>query len=91
MAPERFKAAFTGAEGWGSVSIEGPRLELAVQWGRLRVRTLALATGTSRTVAVTVAGQPVSCRHEWREGRLLVTLDQDAVVGAGQKLVVAGA
>jgi non-lysosomal glucosylceramidase len=84
LTPENFKAAFTAAEGWGSFSQNARRAEIAVKWGKLRVKTVALA---GRKVAKALAnGQPVEFREEAKDGRVLVTLDKDVTVTAGQTL-----
>ncbi|RMH04058.1 MAG: hypothetical protein D6702_04310 [Planctomycetota bacterium] len=52
LGPEDFRAPFTTAEGWGSYAqrIDGERLEARIElrYGRLRLRTLALALPPGR-------------------------------------------
>ncbi len=62
LTPENFKAAFTSAEGWGSLSqsrtdkAQTNRIE--VKWGGLRLRTLAfeLPPGATLKTATVLAG-----------------------------------
>ena len=50
LTPENFKAAFTAAQGWGSLSqsrdgkTQTNRIE--VKWGGLRLKTLAFASAS---------------------------------------------
>jgi uncharacterized protein (DUF608 family) len=93
LTPENFVCAFTGAEGWGSLSQkrEGGRQinTIAVRWGRLRVRTLAFevaAKAEPTAVEVKIGGRPVAA--EWdRQGRRClvkltapVTVERDGVI-----------
>lgn len=95
LTPENFRAPFTAAEGWGTYSQRHDagalRADLALKWGRLRLRTLALETppaGTPTTAKVTLGAQtlPASLKLDGR--RALVTLAQEAIVNAGQALQV---
>ena len=96
LTPERFKAAFTSAEGWGSFQLEtlaggGQRAELALRYGRLRLRTLALAAPAGsavRGVRALLDQRPVPCRLAERDGRLLVRLEEAATLQAGQTLTI---
>jgi uncharacterized protein (DUF608 family) len=95
LTPENFRAPFTTAEGWGTFSqkVEGGRMkaEIAVKWGRLRVRTLALAllqNAKSTKVTVTVAGRPVHVTHTMNNDRLDITLASDATIKPGELLQV---
>jgi uncharacterized protein (DUF608 family) len=88
VTPEHFKAAFTAAEGWGTFEVRGTRLEILPRWGYLKARTIALACQGAKSAAATLDNQPLPCRQEWRDGRLLVTLDAEVAVSAGQKLEI---
>jgi hypothetical protein len=97
LSPEAFKAAFTSAEGWGCFTqtrtpAGGLTASLDVKHGRLRVKTLALATPHApSSVRVAVAGQVVGATQEFAGGRLTVTLDADAHVSEGQRIEVSAA
>lgn len=94
LTPERFRAPFTAAEGWGTfqqVLGVNPRYRIMVKWGRLRVKTLALQTRTDpRTLTLTLGGRRLVSTHTFEDGRLLVTLAEDAVIDAGQTLDIQG-
>ncbi len=95
LTPEAFKAAFTAAEGWGtyaqSVAAGRLRAEIAPRWGRVRLRTVSVelpegVSGTAVRVALGSAAVPASATVEGR--RLLVTLRDEVVIKAGQRLRV---
>lgn len=90
LTPENFKCAFTSAEGWGSFSqqVEGEKLraEIAVRWGRLKLKTIALENRRAAAVQVLLAGRPVAARLERKENQVLLTLDAGVEISAGQKL-----
>jgi hypothetical protein len=96
LTPEDFKAAFTAAEGWGTIAQRregGSQKEtIAVKWGTLRLRSLAFAVPADAKpskAAVTVASRAVEAalRAE-TEGRVVVTLGAEATVAAGQAVEV---
>jgi len=84
LTPDNFKAAFTCAEGWGSFRQTSQMAEIEVKYGRLRVKTVALAI--PKVTRVRLNGQPVAFRQTTHNGRLLITLEAEATVAAGQKL-----
>lgn len=91
--PENFKAFFTAAEGWGSLSQsrEGPsqRNEISVLEGRLAVSKLTLASRSApKRVKVQCGGKSVDCSFSFNEGVLTVSLERPAVVEAGRTLLV---
>jgi len=95
LGAENFKAAFTAAEGWGSFAQkdeDGKRkAEIAVKWGKLRLRTLALAAAGGKapqSVRVTAGGKDVDCHHEARDGKVLITFAAEVVVPEGQRVEV---
>jgi hypothetical protein len=96
LSPERFKAAFTTAEGWGTFhqqrSATGMTAEISLKHGRLRLKTLVLvATRPPARVRVVVGGKPVAATHAFADGRLTVTLSADSHLEAGQALEVSAA
>ena len=95
LTPEKFRAPFTTAEGWGTYSqrIEAGRLDarLELKWGRLRARTLAFevpANERPASVRVTVNGKPASAQHTITGRRVLITLAADVRIAANQSLEV---
>ncbi len=95
VTPENFKAAFTAAEGWGTYSQTSDALSLKatieMKYGRLRLKTLALALPIGDVAAhtvVKVAGVPIDLQATARDGRLLIVFNGKAIVNAGQQLTV---
>jgi uncharacterized protein (DUF608 family) len=96
LTPEDFRAPFTAAQGWGTFSQQrGPqqlRAQLLVQWGRLRLRSLALAPApghSPRMVSVHVAKKPVAAQVARRaDNGLMVTFDTSVMIGAGEEMSV---
>jgi hypothetical protein len=93
LTPENFKAAFTGAEGWGSFSqkAEGGKLnaEIALKWGKLRLRSISLATEAKPTSAtVTVNGKAIPVKSDFADGKSTTVLEQEVSLAAGQSLNV---
>jgi non-lysosomal glucosylceramidase len=97
LTPGRFRCAFTASEGWGSLSQTRPARartqtnEIAVRWGRLRLRTVALelpegAALTEATVTLDGERVPVTARQDGR--RVTASMPRDVVVGTGQALHV---
>jgi non-lysosomal glucosylceramidase len=93
ITPERFLSAFTAAEGWGSLSQSrvgrAQTNEIALRWGRLRVRTVAVELPErARLVraAVTLRGQrlPAAAAQDGR--RVTVKTSEDVSLAAGDVL-----
>jgi hypothetical protein len=96
LSPDRFKAAFTTAEGWGTFtqqrSATGMSAGVAVKHGKLRLKSVVLATARPPAqVRVVVAGKPVAATHAFADGRLTVTLATDVHLAAGQTLELSAA
>lgn len=94
-AEAAFKCPFTSAEGWGTYQQKAVgdtfQCEVSVKYGRLRLRTLALAApGNVRAgaVHVLVNGRGVTARHTRTGARVVLTLEQETVLAAGQKIEV---
>ena len=94
VTPERFRAPFTSAEGWGTYSqqITGKTMEASVtlKHGQLRLTTLTLspppgvATGQ---MVVSLGGKHVAASHTVdAAGRLRLTLTHPVLIGTGQTL-----
>jgi uncharacterized protein (DUF608 family) len=99
IRPEDFKAAFTAAEGWGTIEQkreEGNRQtqRIHVRHGTLRVKTLAFELEKELPklkVEVgygALGGTKCDSRFEQMGRRLLVTLQKEIVLAAGDELVV---
>jgi uncharacterized protein (DUF608 family) len=95
LTPENFKCAFTTAEGWGTFAqqVEGAtqKAEMAIRYGRLRLRTMALGRPPGfapSQVTVTLAGRPVPATWAGKEGRTLITLERELVFAENEKLAV---
>jgi hypothetical protein len=93
MTPDDFQAAFTTAEGWGTMAQrrepgkQTNRIE--VKWGKLAVRTLAFELpegATVKTVAITVAGLTVESTHQQDGRRVAISLREPVVVKEGEGL-----
>ncbi|MCL5279966.1 MAG: GH116 family glycosyl hydrolase [Planctomycetes bacterium] len=84
ITPENFRAAFTAAEGWGSFAqtraADAQREQIDLRWGRLRLKSLALAVPQGwRTAETTIRrdDSPVANTCTLRDGRLEIELSQD--------------
>ncbi|MBI5690021.1 MAG: hypothetical protein HZC55_07950 [Verrucomicrobia bacterium] len=93
LRPEEFRAAFTSAEGWGTLaqSIRDGVHEASVRlaYGRLRLRTLALATATAPgRIEVQWNGRPLAATAAHAGSRLTLTLPPDTVLTETDTLVV---
>jgi non-lysosomal glucosylceramidase len=95
LTPEKFKAPFTTAEGWGTFeqSHDGAKQveNIAVHYGRLRVKTLAFAVPENQypgSLQVRLNGQMVNSSLQVSGSRILVTLAQETTVNTGGALEV---
>jgi hypothetical protein len=95
MTPEDFRAAFTATEGWGTFSQqlrpERARYEIAVRWGQLNVRSMALQSPTDsvpKTVHVTLGDRAIPAEFQHQDGRIRIKLDTEVVVPAGESIEV---
>jgi hypothetical protein len=95
ITPENFKAPFTTAAGWGTYAqqAQGTRFksQVALKWGTLRIKTLALAVpkhllGTP--VKVGVGGRAITATSSPQNDRLLLTLAPEVTLAAGETLAV---
>ena len=95
LAPENFRAAFTAAEGWGTIAQKrettGQSATIAVRWGRLRLRSIALAAlpgVKAETVQVTLADRAIPARQTVDQGRVLIALAEPLEIKVGQTVRV---
>ena len=83
FAPENFRAPFTAAEGWGTISQrtnDGRQtVRITVMWGTLRLRSLALeVNGTPATLQAEIAGQGIQFTSGLEQRRLTISFQEDA-------------
>ncbi len=95
LSPENFKAPFTAAEGWGTYEqkISDGRLaaSIEVKHGRVRLNTISLEPPTHeapQNVQVTLGGQKLNSTSRNKDGKIIVALDRDHMVNAGQTLQI---
>ena len=94
IKPERFKAAFTVAEGWGvfeqSLSDEGQKSTVSMKRGRVVLRDFAIRPipGTTPTsIQVTLPGEEeVSVSYE--DGLVHLEFEKPLVIESGQSITV---
>jgi non-lysosomal glucosylceramidase len=93
LGPEDFRAAFTAAEGWGTIAqqrqAEQQRQQIAVRWGKLRLATLAfeLPEGAKLAGARVALGQHELNAHPEQQGRrVTIRLAEPVVVAVDQTL-----
>lgn len=91
LAPEKFKACFTAAEGWGSFTQRlesgGLSARIEVKNGQLKLKSISLALGrvsNPRTVKIAVQEKIVDGTMAIREGKAIITLAADLVLQAGE-------
>ncbi|MDP4213698.1 MAG: GH116 family glycosyl hydrolase [Bacteroidota bacterium] len=96
LSPGQFKCFFSAAEGWGSISqsvknnLQREIIEL--KWGQLRLNKMDFSpTGMSAISAVEVKldGQPVPAKQTLTNGKIIISLSQEQILRAGQRLDVA--
>lgn len=96
ITPHDFAAVFTASEGWGvyrqrrAGNSQSSKVE--VRWGRLRVRTLALAPPGDRAprrVAAMVGGYGVNTTFTFGDGRVTIDFGREVLARAGESIEVA--
>jgi uncharacterized protein (DUF608 family) len=95
LTPHDFRAPFTTAEGWGTISQKRDQdhqlQRVEVRWGSLRLRTLAFEVPEGVHVGrvnVVSAGQPVHATHKQVVKRIAINLDREARLAVGQAIEV---
>jgi hypothetical protein len=99
LAPERFRAAFTTAQGWGTYSQEfqmsplntplSAQAEVSLKWGRLRLRAFTLALPEQfhpASIRIELDGRPLEANHSLSNNRLTLTLSDTLELKANEKL-----
>jgi hypothetical protein len=87
LTPEKFRAPFTAAEGWGTFSQErvGPsqRHTIEVRWGQLRLKSLAFELSKEARpgkVAVKLQDRTIAATYCLEKNQCLVALDNEIVI-----------
>ncbi len=90
LTPENFKCAFTSAEGWGAfaqkVESGKPKAEIAVNWGKLILKTIALQDASASSASVSLAGKSVAAKLRRDGETVLLILETTVELSAGQQL-----
>ena len=91
LTPEKFKAAFTSAQGWGSYAQEltgsGLQANLTVKWGHLPLKTLALAPiggAQANAVQAQLDGQSIAATLSPQPDRVEVHFADPLTIKPGQ-------
>jgi len=94
LTPEDFRCAFTAAQGWGTFSQTtegaGRKADVRVNWGKLRLKTLALELPVGRTttqVRVTAAGKELPATLDVQGRRAEIRLERELLIEQGQSIV----
>jgi len=89
LTPDDFKAAFTAAEGWGTFTMQKTHCAIAVHWGSVTLKTIALARAlVPSALRVTLDAAPLAARQEYANGRVAITLDEQVQIMAGATLAI---
>ncbi len=95
LSPENFRSAFTTAEGWGTFAQQsgagGFKAQVSVKWGKLRLKTLALAlpeTALPKAVAVQIGDKLFEAVLKIENRRARIELVNDQTIEAGQRIEV---
>ncbi len=95
ITPEKFKAAFTSAKGWGSYEQEASdsrlHAELSLKWGELALNTLSLQpTGSfePKKVQANIGGRKIPSTLFHEAGRTEVRFTEQVILKTGESLTV---
>ena len=95
IGPDAFKAAFTAAEGWGS--LEQKRRgktqlnSISVKYGSLRLKTISLEIAAGMKVhecVLKLAGKPIEATFKSDGSRATLELEKHIVVPAGKTITI---
>ena len=96
LTPEDFRAAFTGAEGWGSYAQtqdgDQMRASIELKWGRLDLQMLTLTPvkpSADLVVTATLDGREVPVQARLQDERAVIHFSNRLALSAGQKLNLA--
>jgi len=89
MPGQRFRAAFTAAQGWGTFeqqrTADGLRAFIEVKYGQLRLRTIRLADAANAKIRATLSGHEVQVAHYEPDG---IRFDPEIVIKSGERLMI---
>ncbi|MFO1512973.1 MAG: GH116 family glycosyl-hydrolase [Verrucomicrobiota bacterium] len=92
LTPENFKCTFTSAEGWGCFSQKtesGKRkAEIAVKWGKLKLKTIALEDTSASSATVSLAGISVGVKLQRSGKTVLLVLKKSVEIPTGEDLEI---
>ena len=95
LTPDSFRAPFTAAEGWGTISQKrggrSQRQTVEVKWGKLRLRTLTFEVPQGTHVGqirILASGQSADATHVQEGQRVVVTLAREIELNEGHSLIV---
>ena len=92
ISPENFKCAFTSAEGWGSYAQKSSggnfKAQIAVRFGTLQLKTLALESTVANSARVTIGNKVLPAKLARDGSRALVTLAETVEIPVGQTLEI---
>lgn len=95
LAPERFRAAFTAAEGWGTFSqtLENgmQRIQLVIKYGRVRLSAIGLInllSGDNPDLQIRLDGASCRTTYQADAGRLRINLIGEIIIKERQCLEV---
>ena len=95
ITPDKFRAAFTAAEGWGSFvqtrTADIQREQIDLRWGRLNLKTLAFAIPEDWKAVSVVAragDKAIKSRHAVQNGRVQIELPDPLRLSEGQGIEI---
>ncbi|AQT69739.1 putative bile acid beta-glucosidase [Anaerohalosphaera lusitana] len=93
LRPDNFRAAFTSAQGWGTISQQRTKSKqtnsLKLKWGKLKLRTLAFDTGSSvqnSKALVKINGKNIRAKTTVQGSRITLKLENEAILESGDHL-----
>lgn len=96
LTPEKFKSAFTTAEGWGSFTQTANetslQAQIAVRHGKLRLKSVSLGLGEARkpkAARLSLGDKPVAAKLQILDGMARITLSAEITIAAGEALHIA--
>ena len=95
LHPENFRAAFTAAEGWGTIAqtIQSQQMKATItpRWGRLRLQTLRLTLPRQKAPSIQslecrLDTQPVTASFQRQSDQIHIQFSSPITIQAGQTL-----
>ncbi len=92
LHPHEFKAPYTSAQGWGSISLhhtkDQMRAQIGVAWGRLRIRSISLPASKLKNLSLKAGSKILPAAITSKNGQMLITLNHDVELAAGETLLI---